>query len=208
MTINKGNMEHNEGLDHLAKDLNKLPFKVPEGYFQQLKSNICTCVHIAPEAEKGLTIPPDYFQHLEQSVLARLAEEKLRSQVSSTGFEVPSAYFESLQAKILKGSNKRENKIPDIPIKKISSFQQIKYVAAACVMLAIGFYTYTTLEATTSYQEMVHSATDEEILSYLEYFDDQDDAAFLFNQVLSEGITLDQTYLPAEDIQAYLNEVL
>ena len=45
-------------------------------------------------------VPEGYFNHLENNILAKIAEQKLKQQVSDTGFAVPPDYFAQLEEHI------------------------------------------------------------------------------------------------------------
>ena len=46
-------------------------------------------------------VPEGYFEQFEDSVFARLSEEKLKTMVDSPGFTVPKDYLASVEEKVL-----------------------------------------------------------------------------------------------------------
>ncbi|TJZ50844.1 hypothetical protein FAZ15_21065 [Sphingobacterium olei] len=91
------NTYHDElGGNKLPEALRVNPFAVPPDYFRAQESTILSLVKLeklAVQNENGV-IPDGYFEKLQDNILAKVVEQKLKDQVSATGFKVPEHYFE------------------------------------------------------------------------------------------------------------------
>lgn len=87
----------NLGGTNLPDYLRVTPFGVPEHFFLDQSEKITAQISIIGTTSKENTSVPDgYFENLENSILARVAQENLKSKVSETGFTVPLDYFDKL----------------------------------------------------------------------------------------------------------------
>lgn len=99
----KENNTYHEGMEanNLPDSLRVNPFVVPEDYFKDLNESIITQVRFNSSPKKNLDIPLGYFEKLQQNILSKVAEEKLKDQIKTDGFSHPDDYFSSLRNDIL-----------------------------------------------------------------------------------------------------------
>jgi len=94
--------QHSEG-DNLPEYLRVNPFIVPEGYFDDLESNIL--LHLKPVPNLAIQketfqVPAGYFDDLQSRILAVAKLEQLAQSTPEESFTVPNQYFETLQDRI------------------------------------------------------------------------------------------------------------
>ncbi|MCP9770254.1 hypothetical protein EGI22_20305 [Lacihabitans sp. LS3-19] len=79
-------------------EINKIhhPYKVPEGYFEELEENVMAQVHI--QELKNQEVSAEYFEDLESNILSQIKIESLKKAGSPS---VEKGYFENLEAEIL-----------------------------------------------------------------------------------------------------------
>ncbi|WP_140936561.1 hypothetical protein [Sphingobacterium lumbrici] len=109
------NTYHDElGGNKFPESLRVNPFSIPPDYFSVQESVILSLVKLEKlEIQKNnLVTPEGYFKKLQDNILAKVAEQKLKNQVGSTGFEVPQHYFEEsahqIQATIFKETLRKQ----------------------------------------------------------------------------------------------------
>ncbi|CAN5212333.1 hypothetical protein BH09BAC5_BH09BAC5_29970 [soil metagenome] len=75
------------------------PFPVPEGYFEQLISEIESIIELNDlKKENNFDVPDSYFKELDASLNTKLALDNLKQ---DEGFNIPENYFEKLSSKII-----------------------------------------------------------------------------------------------------------
>ena len=93
------------------------PYKVPEGYFEQLTRDVILMVQDEKSSDilqgastNPYTVPEDYFREFHVQMLARVQNEKSRLELGlSTPYSVPAGYFDNLAGEIMdriKANNK------------------------------------------------------------------------------------------------------
>lgn len=117
-------MEHrNTNIDDLgggklSHSLGVNPFRVPQNFFVQQNEEIINQIQLEKkdlvDPSNLLKVPEGYFDGLENSVLNKIREAKLKEQLTSKedGFKVPSDYFEQSNSSIL--DKIRESKLKEI----------------------------------------------------------------------------------------------
>ena len=79
------------------------PFKVPDGYFDELEQQIVSFIKLdelkTSAPSQGFTVPENYFEELSSNINSRINIEEA-SDKEATGFEVPAGYFEDLSQQI------------------------------------------------------------------------------------------------------------
>lgn len=96
---------YNEDFDGnlLPESLRANPFAVPEDYFDTQESQILSIIRLTTNKlaeDNESTVPKGYFDQLQASILAKVAEQKLKEKVSDLSFEVPLHYFEESASQI------------------------------------------------------------------------------------------------------------
>lgn len=109
------NTYHDElGGNKLPEALRVNPFTVPPDYFNAQESVILSLIKLEKLEilNENRVTPEGYFEKLQDNILAKVAEQKLKDQVSTTGFEVPQHYFEEsarqIQVKIFEETLRRQ----------------------------------------------------------------------------------------------------
>ncbi len=108
------------------------PFRVPDGYFEELGSQIRSRINIEElgGTEKGFEAPPDYFDQMNLQIRTRVLIEEAK-QTGHYGFDVPQNYFDTL------GERLNASVRPQATLKKLWP-AALKYGTAACVVLLAG----------------------------------------------------------------------
>lgn len=223
-----------DAVDKLPEALRVNPYTVPDGYFEGLRQHILQRCRIIKEAQVAFDVPLDYFRQLEDSITARVAEEKLRGMVNDTGFSVPESYFNDLENQLLAVQKLREHVTeagfsvpPDYfadsrssmisqasirtttPIRKISRPRWMAYAAAACialVMSAVGIFRLAVDDQAAS--SPLASVSDQEILNYLELYGTENDMIYISEHLDDFNERSIGDGLSEGDIEAYLNHML
>ncbi|MBL1407954.1 hypothetical protein [Sphingobacterium faecale] len=91
--------------NHLPNSLRVTPFSTPNDFFTKQKEFILTEVKVrtfqsrALPASDGYSLQKDYFEQLEESILIKKSEIRIKEQVTSSA-DVPQGYFENLEYSI------------------------------------------------------------------------------------------------------------
>jgi len=113
MTHKEENIDLAKEAPLLAALSKERPFLVPNHYFETLKGQINHQVNIEESdvQKDAFEIPEGYFQDLTSNLLSKIAlEEKLES-IKSEGFNIPENYFVSAKANIEKATSLKKTKI-------------------------------------------------------------------------------------------------
>ena len=115
------------------------PYRVPDGYFEDVAAQVKRVVFLKNLGEKegyGFTVPTNYFEELNTQIISRIAVEQFKS----VGFTTPTNYFEKLQASILDQTVNVAR--PKTKVVRLWHTDFMKYAAAACFILitASGLY--------------------------------------------------------------------
>ncbi len=183
-------------------------FSVPEGYFGNLEKNTLERIkfidgHSAP----AMATPPDYFQQLQEDILAKVAEQQLSARVNGeSGFSVPDGYFDALTHRVADRTTHRQT----TPVRRISQPRWMTYAAAACIALAVSVVGFFKLNHDEEVVQTSHlaSVSDQEILSYLELYGTENDIVYISEHIDDFGERGIGDGLSDEDIEAYLNNTL
>lgn len=154
-------------LHKIEPKANPQPFSIPEGYFDELSANILGKIQAIENKNIDLEslervnifkVPENYFQELELNTnIERFGKENI--------FNVPKGYFESLNEKILAKVTPKEAKIAKVNWWKSP---QIKWSAAASVVLMVGLW-FGIPQFTKDKTELaLEKVSNDEIKSYLE----------------------------------------
>lgn len=185
-------------------------FALPEGYFDSLSERIQARVmeselENAEEQNEDLTVN-DYSFIKEISFI-----NELKDKVPTTGFETPSNYFENLTEKIEESvKEQRNNKESAVLInlhkeRKLKKLTWMGYAAAACIAISIGAYAFFQLNSVNSFQKKLHNISENEIVSYLEYYTEPGDATTILETEFEGAVQTNKANFSEEDIEAYLD---
>jgi hypothetical protein len=136
------NMEWKKEAAFLASLPTTTPYRVPDGYFDDLQQKINHAVFLDGLMENkysGFKVPQNYFEDLTGEIESRIAVEELKAIVNHDGFKTPANYFDQLQSQIL---SKTSGAVQQPKVIKLWHREAMKYVSAACffVVIASGLY--------------------------------------------------------------------
>ena len=207
----------NETLIATARIKNKIEqqqnggMQLPTDYFNDLSARIKAQVSIDTKAQKEtFSVPTGYFNQLTTDIQGSIAQEKLREQVSTTGFTTPSDYFEQLTKKLQDQTTTTAQQ--DKPVRMLSIQRWIRYAAAACVATVLGLASYHAIAPQAEevkQTEQLAGVSDAEILNYLAYTMDSNDLIYVMESLYQPkgeeevGLSVDK-----EDIEDYLKYML
>lgn len=206
-----------EGSDRLPEGLRTNPFQVPDGYFEELTAKNLLRAKLNKDLENSMSTPESYFEEMQDSIFARIAEEKLKGSIPESGHEVPVAYFDTLSDRIMSRVTVPATVIKEgkaTPVRTLGKMRWLQYAAAACILFAVGISTYlryntTDVPAITDITaSTLNNISDQEILSYLELYGEHDD--FVSSTYYDDAglSTIDTEDISADEIEAYLNNTL
>ncbi|MFC3199002.1 hypothetical protein ACFOET_15365 [Parapedobacter deserti] len=211
------------------------PYTVPDGYFEGLHH--CTLQKCMSDGEPQTTfaIPLGYFDQLEDSIMAGIAEQKLLEITSQTGFSVPASYFDSLKEQLLT-ERKLKEKVGEAgffvpasyfaelqrnitsqtsersatPVRHLNHRSWVAYAAAACLALLVGIAGVFRLvdSGDTAPSSVLAAVSDQEILNYLEFYGAANDMIYISEQLDELDERSFGEGLSEADIEAYLNHTL
>ncbi len=99
----KSDMENRKWLDEFMslKQVNENnPFTVPPGYFDELEQNIISAVNLEKlRGDKGFTVPENYFDELSNNIQSRINIDAFVNN-DADGHAVPENYFDELSNNI------------------------------------------------------------------------------------------------------------
>ncbi|ERJ60786.1 hypothetical protein [Sphingobacterium paucimobilis] len=97
---------YNEPMEdnNLPDSLRVTPFSTPNDFFIKQKESILTEISVFQSrtlpASDGYSLPKDYFEQLEESILIKKSEIRIKEQATFSA-DVPQGYFENLEHSIL-----------------------------------------------------------------------------------------------------------
>lgn len=155
MTTDVENNEWKAEAPYLASLPKVNPFRVPEQYFDVLKSSINGSIFIeqlkGQVTTSGFAVPENYFDTLQEQITAQTSGTLLFSSPQPHGYSTPSGYFEKLQASILAKTVGEEVKPVEVEARPAQTETRIirlwhsdllKYTTAACFILITAFGLY------------------------------------------------------------------
>ncbi len=118
------------------------PYRVPDNYFNDLKSQLNAVAYLKGFTQTGgygFVVPTNYFETLTEQIKSRVSVEQFKSTTTTEGFKTPANYFDKLQASILEQT---VNAKPAPKVVRFWSSDIMRYAAAACFILltASGLY--------------------------------------------------------------------
>jgi hypothetical protein len=211
------------GLNSPLADMSRsMPYAVPEGYFEELAAYIPETVKASEIQEipalwtKAMPyrIPEGYFETFPATINTIIAGEQKLPLYKEQKFEVPEGYFEQLPAQILKAAKASDNPVVAEPTRTIPLgkpvWKNIRWAAAAVLLLSIGFGSYKTFWSADSYnaEKALAGISKSTINEYVQQHIDEFDMESIENTVAAHTATspMNTDAITDEDIILYLDE--
>lgn len=206
----------------LADMSRAMPYYVPQGYFAGLDNDIVEVVKAAEMAEPmplwgkqmPYNVPQGYFNTLPEQLLA-VANNTDPAQHSPHSMSVPEGYFEQLPAQMLAAAKAADTNRDTVKPRFIElhtyKWGSIKRLAAAVLVLGIGFMTYRTLDQPRplSTEQQLAALPQDSISHYVIQHIDEFDAESIETAIAANtnnNNKLDASSLSDEEIKQYLEE--
>ncbi|MBC7425623.1 MAG: hypothetical protein H7321_03720 [Bacteroidia bacterium] len=100
--------------------------------------------NLIPKGNGGFSVPENYFENLSDSIIQKVNDnQEIKFSPSTKSFTVPENYFDTLESNILKTVNQSATQVISIvPEKKIKIINLKTWLAAASIILLVGFGFY------------------------------------------------------------------
>ncbi len=200
----------------LMEALERNPFLVPEDYFVTLQEEILLKKRISELGDASILTPEGYQDALHQDILAGVSEQKLKRAISNPVSDVPAAYFNDLQKRILSqtvGKKVEEEVVVEpvqkTPIRRLGIRKWIPYASAAAITIAISVFAIIEGSKTSQHKKATDYATKIEVISsgeiinYLASYSESGDLQHLSNQLQDRTNDIVND-LSEQEIEAYL----
>src|SRR5690606_33701738 len=187
-----GKMESGEEMNGeiWCQSLKNNPFKVPNGYFEELESLTRFRVRLDETSTKGedrasnqsgygFSTPENYFDRLESMVLAQVSVDaqisaivgsnQLSSLEREEGFIIPAGYFEQLETRILnqvrENADSSELQSDKGRVRRLFKPAWFRYAAAACVLFLSAILIVRYQQSESEFD--LSNIPDQELINYL-----------------------------------------
>jgi hypothetical protein len=152
--------------------------------------------------ENQFSVPENYFNSLEDSVLSKVIEEQLPGELT---YNVPDDYFENFEETLFSNSEFSKKEVRVIHLKS-RILKMIPTAAAACILLFVGFNYFSV---TDKNKFDVISSDDLELWVDENYnnYTTTNNIEFVDTDFIESNILEDDTSLNNEDIFEYLNTI-
>lgn len=208
----------------LKETLKGNPFLVPKDYFSTLRDETILKKNISTLGESSFIVPQDYQKNLNQDILSKISEERIKEFLPTHESTLPTGYFNDLQARILsktigvsevdgvldKVANNEiaEKEITDKPVRRLGIRKWASYAAAASIAIIISLFVILdgdklTTDQNINYSAQINSVPTDEIISYLSYYSETGDLLYLSDQLDDLSIDLIEDF-SSQEIEAYL----
>lgn len=225
--MNKRNdiQEELKGWNSPLADMSRaMPYYVPQGYFAGLDKDIIAGVKAAGAAEPlplwgkqmPYSVPQGYFNTLPDQLLAVIHDTDPALHLPGEhSMQVPEGYFEQLPAQILAAAKAADAGHTPIKPRFIAlhtyKWRSIKRLAAAVLVLGIGFMTYRTLDQPRplSTEQQLAALPQDSISHYVIQHIDEFDAESIETAIAANtnnNNKLDASSLSDEEIKQFLDE--
>jgi len=187
----------------------KDPFTVPDNYFTDLQNNItsrCLIEDARFRNEEEFTVPAGYFDSLVEQTEGRIAEQTVRSLVSSPGLTVPDEYFSTLHQSIVARTSKAV--APAEAVVRPLRSNWFKYAAAACVTAILGSVLIFSNQD-NSFESGLSRIPDQDIINYLQMHSDVGDTPLILES-LGQNVNLSDISSDISDaeLEEYISTTL
>ncbi len=186
-----------------------MPYSVPVGYFDECDER-AALARKTPVWNKTMphTVPSGYFEGLAGNVMAAVhSEQSAEPELSyskAMPYHVPAGYFEALPIQM------RHAALRAAPMKKTATiiplrntFKQVRWAAAAVLLVCIGFGGYISFFSggpQSGTEVMLASVPNEEIHDYLQH------SYLLYVDQVLNNTDINKIQVDSKDIIQYLNE--
>lgn len=152
-------------------------------------------------------VPVGYFDNLPAQVLQTVNKEVLPAGTAMPHIVHPD-YFDTLPEQLLATIRQQEqNKKPATPVKRISLWRNVRWTAAALLILAIGIGSYRVFNPQpASVEQQLQSISDEAIMAYVEDNIYAFETETIINYVNTADIDAASMQINKNDIEYYLQE--
>ena len=189
-----------------------MPYSVPVGYFENFAADALNTIHIAGEADPltawskatSFSTPEGYFEGLTDNIVSAVKTEQIRSlSFESMPYSVPAGFFENLPGKMLQAAKKAhpfKKETARIPLGR-NAFSQIRWAAAAVLLVCIGlggYFTFYTQHDNT--ENMLASVPSNDIRDYVQH------SYILDVNKMGNNEEVNNIEVDNKDIIQYLNE--
>ncbi|MCW3123154.1 MAG: hypothetical protein JWQ38_2646, partial [Flavipsychrobacter sp.] len=187
-----------------------MPYAIPSGYFSALAGGIRTTItdinekEDIPEWSKKMPfiVPANYFNTLAEEITSKSFAASLPN---ATLFAVPQGYFNNLPTLLLQAAKTAdaEKTATIISLKRTNIFKQLRWAAAAILVMGIGFVSYNFYQASqiTDTDNLLASVPASELQDYVQGMYRID-----IDHIVSSNNDVSNMQLDNKDIIQYLNE--
>lgn len=218
----------------LPEELRVNPYTVPDGYFDALHRRTLSRCRDLDAAPAPFGVPDGYFDGLEDRIRAAVTAQRLKEQVSESGFAVPEGYFRQSEDHLLAELRLREmvtdsgftvptgyfdalhrrltkrtgTETVTTPIRTLRRTRWVAYAAAACLAVVLAIAGLLKRNEDVRPAHTLAAVSDQEILQYLELYGTTDDLIYISAQLDELDERPIGEDLSEADIEAYLEHTL
>lgn len=152
-------------------------------------------------------VPVGYFDNLPAQAL-QMANKEILPAGTTMPHIVHPGYFDTLPEQLLATIRQQEqNKKTEKPVRRISLWRNVRWAAAAILILAIGAGSYRVFTPqTTAVEQQLQSISDEAIMSYVEDNIYAFETETIINYVNTADMNAASMQINKNDIENYLQE--
>lgn len=189
-----------------------MPYSVPQGYFDQFPGTVHHTIKNISEPEsvpawgKSMphNVPGGYFNNLTADLVAAATSGNVAHGLpKEIPFSTPHGYFDALPAKMLLAAKASDAKRRTIPLANRHVFRQLRWAAAALLIIGIGMGSYNMFFRSNpdKTEVMLAAVPANDIHEYLQHVYNKMD----IDRVVS-STDINNLQLENKDIVQYLNE--
>lgn len=216
--MNKANdiSEELKSMGSILADMPRsMPYVVPAGYFEKFTSSLQATIkdihepEVVPKWGKNMpyALPSGYFNNLTNDILAAATAGDIAAALpKDIPLRAPAGYFEALPGDMLaaaKASDIQQKETKVIPLTSRHIFRQLRWAAAALLVIGIGFGSYRTFFHTQpdKTESMLAAVPNNDIHEYLQHIYNKVD----IDRIVSSN-DINNLQLENKDIEQYLDE--
>jgi hypothetical protein len=166
-----------------------MPYRLPEGYFDQLAAHVLATLHTPDIAvlEAGtkklpFAVPEGYFDQLQADVLQQVQQERVTDGLPKVNaFTVPQGYFETLAGDVI--SRIQATEAVRVQRTRVISWKNLRWAAAAVLVLGIGIGSVKMLWPGQNEDPSVAKIPATAIKAYVQQNIDEFDSELLENNI-------------------------
>lgn len=182
-----------------------MPFVLPEGYFNEFKTDLLETVSALDFAaslpkEMPQKVSSDYFNELQKNVLDEIEVINIAEGIPHTDAQsIPANYFNEMQASVLSKIAKEEmQETAPLTVHRSSNKKSWALAATMALLVSLGLFFINTDNSTLNLEEQLAQIPTEEIDTYISEHD-YDFEAFEI---------LENPQIITKDMQSLENEIL